>query len=189
MSNNHISSYKDGKIRTYTIPGKFSNKGLNSIIEDAKGNFWISENFEWYYSFNVQHLVIFNPKDGSVVKVNDYLGTDLAFHSVISGPAREIYISTKNGRLLQFDTHNKKMRIIKEFDNENMKLLYASEDKLYVCEEINATSYARLYVLNKSGQILSETDVHGTFLKSVFEVNNKAFYVYDDKHSHQVVKA
>ena len=73
LTDNKIGLFQYGKINNFQLSETFSNRGFNAAHEDANGNFWISENFEWYYPFNVQRCLIFNPNSHKTTPLENYI--------------------------------------------------------------------------------------------------------------------
>ncbi|MFY7887644.1 MAG: hypothetical protein ACOVOW_01960, partial [Spirosomataceae bacterium] len=95
LSDNRVSLFKGDKIVNYQLTDNFSNRGFNQGFVDGSGNFWLTENFEWYYPFNFQRGVIFNPTTKKVSSLTSYVGVSLAIHSLL--PFKDkVFIGTKN---------------------------------------------------------------------------------------------
>lgn len=177
LTDNKIGIFQYGKINNYQLSETFSNRGFNSANEDANGNFWISENFEWYYPFNVQHCLIFNPVSHKTIPVENYIHQKIAIHSIVSDAQNQIFIGTKDGQVFRFDANKKTLQLISTFSKTPIKLLYASKRGLFGCLEKNARKDNKLIQLNYEGQIISQKDLKGAFVRSMFEFENQLLYV------------
>jgi ligand-binding sensor domain-containing protein len=177
LTDNKIGLFQFGKINNYLLSETFSNRGFNSAYEDANGNFWISENFEWYYPFNVQRCVIFNPITHKTTSVENYIHQRIAIHSIVSDAKQQIFIGTKDGQIYRFDAKKKTLQLMATFAKVPVKLMYASKRGLFACLEKNARSDNALIQLNYDGQTISQTDLKGAFVRSIIEVENQFFYI------------
>ena len=177
LTDNKIGLFEFGKINNFLLSKTFSNRGFNSAYEDAAGNFWISENVEWYYPFNVQRCVIFNPTSHRTISVENYVHQKIAIHSIVSDAQHQIFIGTKEGQIFRFDAHKKVLQLISTFSKMPVKLLYANKRGLFACLEKDSRRDNTLIQLNYEGQIMGQTDLKGVFVRSLLEVENKLFYV------------
>ena len=181
LSNNRISLFKRDKIVNYQLTDNFSNRGFNQGFVDRKGNFWLTENFEWYYPFNFQRGVIFNPATKKVSSLTSYIGVSLAIHSLLPFQDK-VFIGTKNGQLFAFDVQQKRLQKLASFSNR-VKLLYAGSLGIVLVLEENSQHDQRIIHLNHQGKIISITPTHAVFVRSVLEVDKQLFYVYrNDVH-------
>ncbi len=177
LTNNKIGLFEFGKINNFFLSKTFSNRGFNSAYEDANGNFWVSENFEWYYPFNVQRCVIFNPTSHHTIPVESYIHKKIAIHSIVSDAQHQIFIGTKDGQVFRFDVKKKTLQLISTFSKMPVKLLYANKRGLFACLEKDSRRDNTLIQLNYEGKIINQTDLKGVFVRSMLEVENKLFYV------------
>lgn len=176
LSDNKLSLFKGDKIVNHKLADNFSNRGFNQGFADRKGNFWITENFEWYYPFNFQGGVIFNPTTKKVSSITSYIGVSLAIHSLL--PFKDkVFIGTKNGQLFAFDVQQKRLQKLASFSNR-VKLLYAGSLGIVLVLEENSQHDQSIIHLNHQGKIMSITPAHAVFVRSVLEVDQQLFYVY-----------
>lgn len=177
LTDNKIGLFEFGKINNFLLSKTFSNRGFNSAYEDANGNFWISENFEWYYPFSVQRCVIFNPISHQTIPVESYIHQKIAIHSIVSDTEHQIFIGTKDGQVFRFDIKKKALQLMSTFSKMPVKLLIASKRGLFACLEKDSRRDNILIQLNYEGQIINQTDLKGVFVRSMLEIENKLFYV------------
>lgn len=178
LSDNKIGLFEFGKITNFQLSKQFSNRGFNAACEDVSGNFWVTENTEWYYPFNVQRCVIFNPITKKTQSIDEYIRQNLPIHSVISDHRHQVYISTKKGELYQFASKNKSIKKIFSFSNSSLKLMHAGPKGIVVCVEQNSQFDKLIIHLTSEGKIISQNVVKNLFVRSVIESDNKLFYIY-----------
>ncbi len=176
LSDNRLSLFRGDKIVNYKLTDNFSNRGFNQGFADVKGNFWLTENFEWYYPFNFQGGLIFNPITQKTYSLASYLGGNLAIHSLL--PFQEkVFIGTKNGQLFSFDVRQKRLQKLASFSN-HVKLLYVGALGIVLVLEKNSQHDQSIIHLNHLGKILSISSAHDVFVRSVLEIDKQLFYVY-----------
>lgn len=186
LSENRISHYKNDRIKNYNLTDDFSNRGFNHGFADALGNFWLSENFEWYYPFNFQRGVIFTPSTQKVTSINTYLGVSLAIHSLLPFN-KKIFIGTKNGQVLAFDVQKRHLVKLASFSNR-IKLLYVGSLGIVLALEKNSQYDQSIIHLTTEGKILSITPTYNDFVRSVIQVKKHLFYIYRTKQNTLVIK-
>jgi signal transduction histidine kinase/ligand-binding sensor domain-containing protein len=177
LTENKIGQFEFGKIKNYQLVDKFSNRGFNAATEDEIGNFWLSENYEWYYPFDVQNCVIFNPISKKVTSIEKYVHQKIAIRSIISDAQNHIFLSTSNGQIYRFDSKKQVLQLIISLSKMPIKLLYAGSKGLIACVEQDSRKDNLLVHLSFEGKILSQTDVKGQFVRSVVEAENRLFYI------------
>lgn len=177
LTNNKIGLLENGNIKNFEFANAYSNKGYNSAIEDANGNFWLTENFEWYYPFNIQRCVIFNPISKTSVAVEKYIGQNLPIHSIIADSKRQIYISTKVGQLYRFNLKTKQLSLLATLAKMPVKLLYAGTKGIVVCTEKDTRNDTHLIQLNTDGKVIRQEPLKSKFIRSILEFDNRLFYV------------
>ena len=153
LSDNMISLFKGDKIVNYKLTDNFSNRGFNQSFADMKGNFWLIENFEWYYPFNFQGGVIFNPITKKTYSLTNHIGVSLDIHSLL--PFKDkVFVGTKNGQLFAFDVQKKRLQKLASFSNR-VKLLYAGSLGIVLVLEKNSQQDQSIILLyttkNKRG--------------------------------------
>lgn len=177
LTDNKIGLFEFGKINNFLLSEAFSNRGFNSAYEDNMGNFWVSENFEWYYPFNLQRCVIFNPITKKAIALEKYIPQKIAIHSIISDAQHRILIGTKTGQIYRFDVKNHLFQLISSFAKKPIKLLHAGSKGLVACLEKNDKIDKVLLQLDVNGKLITQTDLKGQFVRSIIEVENRLFYV------------
>ena len=177
LTDNTIGLFESGRVTNFRLSETYSNRGFNSACEDINGNFWLSENFEWYYPFNVQRCLIFNPTTHKTTPVTTYIHQNIPIHSIVSDAQHQIFIGTKMGEIYRFDTKKQRLQLISSFDKMPVKLLYAGKKGLFACLEKDSRKDNTLIQLNYEGQIINQTDLKGAFVRSILEVENRLFYV------------
>lgn len=177
LTNNKIGLLENGKIKNFEFANAYSNKGFNAAIEDAEGNFWITENFEWYYPFNVQRCVIFNPITKTSVSVEKYIPKDIPIHSILADHNRQIYISTKTGQLYRLNLKTKQLQWLATLSKTPIKLLYAGIKGIVVGIERDSKNDTRLVQLNTDGKIIHQENLEKKFVRSVLSFDKRLFYV------------
>lgn len=185
LVNNRIGLFEYGKITNFQLSDSFSNKGFNSAFEDNKGNFWLTENYEWYYPFNVQRCIIFNPITKKSIPLEQYISPHITIHSIVNDDKKQLFISTLQGQIYRFDAQKRTLHLIKSFPNTSIKLLYTGNQGIVACIEQNAKNDKTLLQLDLNGQIIQTINIKGLFVRSVIEVKNKLFYI--TQHPHSVV--
>jgi len=179
LTNNTIGHFQENHVRNIEFTHSFSNKGFNDLKEDVQGNYWLSENFEWFYPFNIQRCVVYNPKTNVTVSVDKYIGTHLALHSIVSNSQGIIFLSTKTGEIYKFNSAKKTLTKITRLTNTPAKLLYAGSDELIACTEKSSKYDSQLFKIKTNGKIEIQQDVSGKFVKSVIRIKNRFFYTYE----------
>ncbi len=177
LTNNKIGLLENGKITNFEFANAYSNKGFNAAIEDAEGNFWLTENFEWYYPFNVQRCVIFNPINKLSVSVEKYIHKNIPIHSIIADHNRQIYISTKTGQIYRFDLTTKQLQLLATLSKKPIKLLYAGTKGIIAGIEQDSKKDTQLIQLNSDGKVMSQENLQSKFVRSILEFDNRLFYV------------
>ncbi|PWK27654.1 hypothetical protein LV89_01545 [Arcicella aurantiaca] len=177
LTDNKIGLFEFGKITNFLLSETFSNRGFNSAYEDANGNFWLSENYEWYYPFNILRCFVFNPKTHRAVPLSEYIHQKIAIHSIIADAQNRIFIGTKNGEIFQFDAKKRSLQLLSSLDKMPVKLLYAGKKGIIACIEQNAQKDKTLLQLDFNGNILTKIDLNRQFVRSVLEVHNQLFCV------------
>lgn len=178
LTNNKIGLLANGSVQNYTFTNAYSNKGFNAAVEDAKGNFWLTENFEWYYPFNTQRCIIFNPTSKSSLSVEKYIRKNIPIHSVVADHNRLIYISTKIGQVYRFDPKSKQLLLLATLSKTPVKLLYAGKKGIVACVEQNSRKDTQLIRLTADGKVTHQENLNVKFVRSVLEFDNRLFYVY-----------
>lgn len=177
LTDNKISLYERGKIQSFKISDQFSNHGFNAAVEDAEGNFWISENFDWYFPFDVQRCVVFNPKTHASIPVAQYIHQRLNIHSIAATPEGTVFISTKQGDVYRFDASGKLLKHIVSLTDSPVKLLYAGSKGLVVCLSKSREKDDALLQLDINGRILRRISTHA-LIHAVIDTGEKLFYTY-----------
>ena len=177
LTDNKIGLFEFGKINNFLLSETFSNRGFNSAYEDNAGNFWVSENFEWYYHFNVQRCVIFNPTTKKTIPLENYIPQKIAIHSIISDAQRQLFIGTKDGKIYRFDVKKHLLQLISSFAEMPVKLLNVGSEGLIACLEKNDRIDKTLLQLDYNGKLIKQTDLRGQFVRSILEVDNRLFYL------------
>lgn len=177
VTDNKIGLFEFGKVSNYLLSKTFSHRGFNSVHEDAAGNFWLSENFEWYYPFNVQRCMIFNPITHKITPIEAYIHQNIPIHSIISDAQHQIFIGTKTGEIYRLEVKEQTLQLISSFAKMPVKLLYAGNKKLVACLEKNDRSDKTLLELSDDGKSVKPFDLKGQFVRSVIEVDNRLFYL------------
>ena len=177
LTDNKIGLFEFGKINNFLLSETFSNRGFNSAYEDNGGNFWVSENFEWYYPFNVQRCIIFNPITRKAIPLEKYIPQKIAIHSIISDAQHQIFVGTKTGQIYRFDIKNHLFQLISSFAQMPVKLLHAGSKGLIACLEKNDKIDKILLQLDSNGKLIMQTDLKGQFVRSILEVDNRLFYI------------
>lgn len=178
LTNNKIGLLANGSVRSFAFTNAYSNKGFNAAAEDAEGNFWLTENFEWYYPFNVQRCVIFNPTSKTSVSVEKYIRKSIPIHSVVADHNRQIYISTKAGQIYRFDLKTKQLILLATLSKTPIKLLYAGKKGIIACIEQGSRIDKQLLQLTTNGKIIYQENLNIKFVRSVLEFDNRLFYAY-----------
>jgi ligand-binding sensor domain-containing protein/signal transduction histidine kinase len=177
LTSNKIGLLENGKVKNFAFTNAFSNKGFNAAIEDAEGNFWLSENFEWYYPFNIQRCIIFNPAKKTSLTLEQYIGRNLPIHSIIADHKHQIYISTKNGQIYRFDLKSRHLILLATLSKTPVKLLYAGKNGIIACIEQDFRHDTQIVHLDLEGEIITQETLKVRFVKSVLELDNRLFYV------------
>lgn len=177
LTDNKISLYERGRIQNFTISEQFSNHGFNAAAEDADGNFWISENFNWYFPFDVQRCVVFNPNTHTSIPVAQYIHQRLNIHSIVATPDRTVFISTGQGEVYRFDASGKSLKRIAQVSNGPVKLLYAGKKGLVACLSKSREKDTTLLQLDINGRVLRRIPTHA-LINAVIDTGERLFYTY-----------
>lgn len=181
LTNNKIGLLENGAVKNFEFTNAYSNKGFNTAIEDTEGNFWLTENFEWYYPFNVQRCVIFNPTSKSSLAVEKYIRKSIPIHSIVTNHERQIYISTKIGQIYHFNPKTKQLRLLATLSKTPIKLLYAGKKGIIACIEQDSRKDTQLLQLTSDGKIINQENLKVDFVRSILELDNRLLYVYISK--------
>lgn len=177
LTDNKISLYERGRIQNFTISEQFSNHGFNAAAEDADGNFWISENFDWYFPFDVQRCVVFNPNTHASIPVAQYIHQRLNIHSIVATPDGIVFVSTKQGDVYRFDASDKSLKRIAQVGNGPVKLLYAGKKGLVACISKSREKDEALLQLDINGRVLRRIPTHAV-IHGVIDTGERLFYTY-----------
>lgn len=177
LTNNKIGLLENGSVKNFEFANAYSNKGFNAAIEDAEGNFWLTENFEWYYPFNIQRCVIFNPVSKTSVSVEKYIRQNIHIHSIIADHNRQVYISTKTGQIYRFNPQTKQLSLLTTLIKKPVKLLYASQKGIIACIEQDSQKDTQLLQLTADGRIINQENIKSKFIRSILEFDKRFFYV------------
>ncbi|WP_421768456.1 hypothetical protein [Emticicia sp.] len=169
---NQLAKFAFGKISSRAIVPDFSNRGFNSIVQDATGNLWISESVEWYFPFNIVRTFIFNPINLTTISVDEYIGKKIGIHSILSDNQGNILIGTKDGKVLEFDAKQKKIILKYKLDTHPIKLLYAGRKGMVLCVEKSQKLDEKLIHLDNSGKIAKEILLKNSFIRTVVETDS-----------------
>ncbi len=179
LTNNKISHFKADYVRNIEFTPSYSNKGFNNLVEDALGNFWLSENFEWFYPFNIQRCVVYNPNTKITLPVDQYLNKKLNIHSVVSDNEGIIYLSTKTGEIYKFEPTNKQLTPLASLAKTPVKILYADKTELIACIEKTSKFDSQIAQIQPDGKLIRRQDVIGKFVKSIIKLHNKTYFTFE----------
>jgi ligand-binding sensor domain-containing protein len=183
LTNNKIGLFKAGLVNNHQFTDSFSNKGFNSAIEDNRGNFWLTENLEWFYPFNVHRCVVFNPETKKTLSFEKYIGKKLNIHSIVSDPEGVVFLGTKNGEIYKFDSQKKRLERVINLAQSPVKVLHAGIRKIVVCIERTPKFDAKILEIEKTGKILSRQNLGDKLVKTALEHKGKTYFTFENgKH-------
>lgn len=175
---NQLAKYSFGKVSSQALVADFSNRGFNSIIQDATGNLWISESIEWYFPFNIVRTFIFNPTTQKTVSVEEYIGKKLRIHSILADTQGHILIGTKDGKVLEFDAQKKTLALKYTFVNQPIKLLYVGAKGVVLCIEKSQKIDEKVIHLANNGKVIKEIPLINSFARAVVETDSDLLMLY-----------
>jgi signal transduction histidine kinase len=178
IGNGIAETYRNRQVETFNFPKEARSKGFNQVIEDNLGRYWFIENYEWYYPFDLQYGLVFNPKTELFTPIQTYLHTTVPIHSVVSDSQGNVFVSSQSGQIYRVDERTHSLRRIATVADRAVKLLHADANMLIACVENNARSDQKLIRLTPDGRVMSEELTNGRFVRSVVVLPQRLFYTY-----------
>lgn len=175
---NQLAKYEYGKVKSQSLVSDFSNRGFNSIMQDAAGNLWISESVEWYFPFNTVRTLIYNPTSQKIISSEKYIGKNLKIHSLLVDSQGNVLIGTKDGKVFGFDVQKKQLTLKYNFPQKPIKLLYEGSKGLILCIERNQKDDEKIIHLDNNGRIFKEISLSNSFVRSVIDTETDLLVLF-----------
>lgn len=180
---NQLAKYDFGKVKSQSLVSDFSNRGFNSILQDATGNLWISESVEWYFPFNIVRTLIYNPTSHKTISVEEYIGKKIKIHSLLVETQGHILIGTKDGKVYDFDANKKQLTLKYNLADKPIKLLYTGAKGLVLCIERNQKDDERIIHLDNNGKVLKEIQLSKSLVRNVVDTETDLLFLYHHDYS------
>lgn len=186
LTANSMAFFEGDAFKTVAYPEAFSSKGFNTICEDNTGNYWVSEAFEWFYSFNIRQTYIY--QQGNFIPSKNKIPSSIQIESILSDDHRLLFIGTKTGEIYSYSANDNKLLLRKKIGKAPIKLLYANQNKIVFCEEKGITEDHNIQLINYAGKVLFQEKLHNKFGISVLSVADELYAVFDGRNQTEIVK-
>lgn len=186
LTANSMAFFEGNSFKSISYPEAFSSKGFNTICEDNMGNYWVSEAFEWFYSFNIRQTYVYNHEQ--FIPSKNKLPNSIQIESIISDENRLLLIGTKTGEIYSYSANNNKLSLRKKIGKLPVKLLYAKQNKIVFCEAKGTLEDDNIQLINYAGKILFQEKLLNKFGVSVLSVADELYAVFDGRTQTEVVK-